>query len=57
VVSNFLERYKRKRGLGLRRGDRYRPTEGQLAVMSTRRTRLEARIGLPETTEPAPSMA
>ena len=57
VVSNFLERYTRKRSLRLRRGDRYRPTEGQLAVMSTRRTRLEARIGIPEAIEPAPSMA
>ena len=46
VVQNFLERYRRRRrGLKLRRRERYRPTEGQLAVMSTRLTRLEARIG------------
>ena len=51
VVSNFLERYRRRRrGLRLRRGERYRPTEAQLAMMSTRRTRLEARIGTPDAT-------
>ena len=51
VVSNFLERYTRKRrrrrGRQLLRGEPYRPTEGQVAMMSTRRTRLEASIGDP----------
>jgi hypothetical protein len=51
VVSRFLDRYRRRRrGLRLRRAERYRPTESQLAVMSTRRTRLEARIGIQDTT-------
>ncbi len=54
VVGNFLERYRsRRRGLRLRRGERYRPTEGQLNVMSIRRTRLEARIGTPSATPTA----
>ena len=54
VVHNFLERYtrksSRKKGWRLLRGDRYRPTEGQVAVMSTRRTRLGALIGIPDPT-------
>jgi hypothetical protein len=51
VVGNFLERYRRrKRSLRLRRGERYRPTESQLAMMSTRHTRLEARIGTSDAT-------
>ena len=50
VVNNFLERYTRKKGRRLLRGNRYRPTEGQVAVMSTRRTRLEAVIGMPDPT-------
>ncbi len=54
VVSNFLERYhRRKRGLRLRRGERYRPTESQLAMMTTRHTRLEARIGTSDATATA----
>jgi hypothetical protein len=48
VVMNFAERYSRVRGqkrtAQLFRRNRYRPTEAQLAVMSARRTRLEAHI-------------
>jgi hypothetical protein len=54
VVINFLDRYTRKSSRRkvrrLLRSDRYRPTEGQVAVMSTRRTRLEALIALPDPT-------
>jgi hypothetical protein len=58
VVTNFLDRYTKKKSqirktLTRKRGERYRPSESQLAVMSTRRTRLEARIGV---TGPAASL-
>jgi hypothetical protein len=57
VVMNFLERYSRtggrKRTALLFRKSRYRPTEGQLAVMSARRTRLEAHIAGPDSTPPS----
>jgi len=55
VVSNFLERYTRKRsrrkGRRLLRNERYRPTEGQVTLMSTRRVRLGAAIGISDVTK------
>ena len=55
VVTNFLERYARpkpmKRTLRLGRRERYRPTEAQLAIMSSRRTRLESRIPITDSPE------
>jgi hypothetical protein len=55
VVDNFMQRYTKKKARGhrVRRTERYRPSESQVVVMTTRRTRLAARTQADSSAAPA----